>query len=91
MTVDCDLDQMSVHLPKTLIPGFQLADLRLLDPNCEPVKSENSSHMTVTTPLTDCGTEMQHTNENVIYRNVIEDGYARNAIVGRLQVCLCAQ
>lgn len=86
VTVDCDLDQMSVHIPKTLIPGFQLADLLLLDPNCEPVKSENSSHMTVTTPLTDCGTEMQHTKENVIYRNVIEDGYARNAIVGRLQV-----
>ena len=55
------------------------------------MKSDNSSHMTVTTPLTDCATEMQHTEENVIYRNVIKDGYARNAIVGRLQVCLRVQ
>lgn len=88
VTVDCDLDQMSVHIARTLIPGFRLKDLRLSDPDCQPIKSENSSHVTITTSLVDCGTTVEHTDETVIYRNVVKDGYARNAIIGRLQVCL---
>jgi len=86
VTVDCELDQMSVHIARTLIPGFRLKDLRLSDPDCQPIKSENSSHVTITTSLVDCGTTVEHTDETVIYRNVVKDGYARNAIIGRLQV-----
>ena len=87
VAVDCDVEEMSVHIAKTFIPGFRLTDLRLLDPDCEPTKSENISHVTITTSLIGCGTTVEHTEENVIYRNVVKDGYARNAIIGRLQVC----
>lgn len=86
VTVDCGLKDMSVHMEKKLIPGYRLIDLRLLDPNCQPIKSENSSHITITTPLMGCGTTVEHTEENAIYKNVVKDGYARNAIIGRLQV-----
>ena len=87
VTVDCEMDQMKVHIDRTLIPGFSLKNLRLSGPDCQPVKTENSSHVTITTPLIGCGTTVEYTADNVIYRNVVKDGYARNAIIGRLQVC----
>lgn len=87
VAVDCELDQMQVHIAKALIPDFRLKDVRLLDPSCQPVKSENSSHMTLTAPLTGCGTTLEHTDESVIYRNMVKDGYAHEAIISRLQVC----
>ncbi|KAL9967680.1 hypothetical protein ACROYT_G025962 [Oculina patagonica] len=85
VTVKCELDQMQVHISKALIPDFRLKDIRLLDPNCQPTKSENSSHMTITAPLTGCGTTLEHTDESVIYRNMVKDGYARQAVISRLQ------
>lgn len=87
VTVDCEIEHMTVHIDRRLIPGFRLKNLRLLDPECQPVKTENSSHVTITTPLISCGSTVEYTDENVIYRNVVKDGYARNAIIGRLQVC----
>lgn len=87
VTVECELDQMRVHIAKALIPDFRLKDIRLLDPNCQPIKSENSSHMTIIAPLTGCGTTLEHTDESVIYRNMVEDGYASQAVISRLQVC----
>jgi len=90
VAVECEHDQMRVHIHKTLIPDFRLNDLRLLDPNCQPPKSENSSHVTITAPLTSCGTTVEHTDESVIYRNMVKDGYERQAIISRLQVCFMA-
>lgn len=90
VAVECEHDQMRVHIDKTLIPDFRLNDLRLLDPNCQPPKSENSSHVTITAPLTSCGTTVEHTDESVIYRNMVKDGYERQAIISRLQVCFMA-
>ena len=87
VTVDCAMEQMSVHIERTLIPGFRLGDLHLRDKNCLPTKTANSSHVTITTPLTGCGTTLEHRDDYVIYRNVVKDGYAMNAIIGRLQVC----
>ena len=87
VAVECEQDQMRVHINKTLIPDLRLKDLRLLDPNCQPMKSENSSHMTIAAPLTGCGTTMEHSDESVIYRNMVKDGYERQAIISRLQVC----
>lgn len=87
VTVECEHDQMRVHIDKTSIPDFRLNDLRLLDRNCQLTKTENSSHMTITAPLTGCGTTLEHTDESVIYRNMVKDAYAPEAIIGRLQVC----
>lgn len=86
VAVECEQGQMRVHIDKTLIPDFRLKDLRLLDPSCQPPKSENSSYVTITVPLTSCGTTMEHTGENVIYRNMVKDGYEPQAIISRLQV-----
>ncbi|XP_068715944.1 ZP domain-containing protein-like [Montipora foliosa] len=86
VTVDCAMEQMSVHIERTLIPGFRLGDLHLRDKNCLPTKTANSSHVTITTPLTGCGTTLEHRDDYLIYRNVVKDGYAMNAIIGRLQV-----
>lgn len=87
VTVDCGVEQMSVQVNKMLIPGFRLNDLRLLDPDCQPTKAENITHVTITTPLTGCGTTVEYTSDHVIYKNAVKDGYARNAVIGRLQVC----
>lgn len=86
VAVDCETDQMSVHIERTLLPGFRLKDLRLQDKNCQPVKTENSSHVTITTLLTDCGTTVEHKEDYFIYRNVVKDEYGAKAIIGRLQV-----
>ncbi|KAJ7375438.1 hypothetical protein OS493_002205 [Desmophyllum pertusum] len=85
VTVECDLNQMRVHIAKTLIPDFRLKDVRLLDPNCQPMKSENSSHMIITAPLIGCGTTLEHTAESVIYMNMVKDGHATQAIISRVQ------
>lgn len=87
VSVECEQGQMRLHIDKTLIPDFRLNDLRLLDPNCQPSKSENSSYVTITVPLTSCGTTMEHTGESVIYRNMVKDGNEPQAIISRLQVC----
>lgn len=85
VTVDCDFDQMQVHIEKSLIPEFEMRDVRLLDPNCQPTKSENSSHMTVTAPLIGCGTTLEHTKDSLIYRNMIKDARVTQSIISRLQ------
>ena len=87
VAVECEQDQMRVHIDKTFIPDFRLNDLRLLDPNCQPPKSENNSYVTITVALTSCGTTIEHTGESVIYRNMVKDGYEPQAIISRLQVC----
>lgn len=87
VAVDCETDQMSVHIERTLLPGFRLKDLRLQDKNCQPMKTENSSHVTITTLLTDCGTTVEHKEDYFIYKNVVKDEYGAKAIIGRLQVC----
>ena len=87
VAVECEQDKMRVLIGKTLIPDFRLSDLRLLDPNCQPPKSENNSYVTITVPLTSCGTTMEHTSDSVIYRNIVKDGYEPQAIISRLQVC----
>lgn len=85
VTVDCGVEQMTVQVNKMVIAGFRLNDLRLLDPDCQPTKAENITHVTITTPLTGCGTTVEHTSDHVIYKNAVKDGYARNAVIGRLQ------
>lgn len=87
VAVDCETDQMSVHIERTLLPGFRLKDLRLQDKSCQPMKTENNSHVTITTSLTECGTTVERKEDYFIYRNVVKDGYATKAIIGRLQVC----
>ena len=87
VTVDCELDQMRVHIAKSLIPDFELKDVRLLDVNCQPTKSENSSHMTITAPLIGCGTTLEYTTDSLIYRNMVKDGLVTQSIISRLQVC----
>ena len=87
VTVDCDFDQMLVHIEKSLIPEFKMSDVRLLDPNCQPTKFENNSHMTISAPLIGCGTTLEHTKDNLIYRNMVKDTRVTQSIISRLQVC----
>lgn len=85
VTVDCDFDQMLVHIEKSLIPEFKMSDVRLLDPNCQPTKFENSSHMTISAPLIGCGTTLEHTKDSLIYRNMVKDARVTQSIISRLQ------
>ena len=87
VTVDCDFDQMLVHIEKSLIPEFKMSDVRLLDPNCQPTKFENSSHMTISAPLIGCGTTLEHTKDSLIYRNMVKDVRVTQSVISRLQVC----
>ena len=87
VTVDCDFDQMLVHIEKSLIPEFKMSDVRLLDPNCQPTKFENNSHMTISAPLIGCGTTLEDTKDNLIYRNMVKDARVTQSVISRLQVC----
>ena len=87
VTVDCDFDQMLVHIEKSLIPEFKMSDVRLLDPNCQPTKFENSSHITISAPLIGCGTTLEHTKDSLIYRNMVKDVRVTQSVISRLQVC----
>ena len=88
MAVRCGVDEMEVDISKSFIPNFKIEELRLIDPDCQTIKSENTTYFTIFAPLVGCGTTTEHTAENVIYRNMVKDQDVSEAIISRLQVGL---
>ena len=60
---------MTIHIPKTLLPGINREHLRLLDTKCKA--EEDSTYFSLTAPLIGCKTTRRHTATAVVYSNVV--------------------
>ncbi|KAL9968058.1 hypothetical protein ACROYT_G026384 [Oculina patagonica] len=67
--VQCNRDNMTIIIPKSLLRGTDREHLRLLDTTCKA--EETSSHFFLTTPLTGCNTTRRHTPTAIVYSNTV--------------------
>ena len=82
--VNCRQNKMSITIPKTILKGMDREHIQLLKPKCGA--TETSSHFTLRTPLTGCGTTRRHTKSAVVYSNkVLEIPLKSSDIVTRIR------
>ena len=62
---------MTIIIPKSLLFGIDREHLRLLDTSCKA--AENTTHFSLTTPLTGCNTTSRHTPTAIVYSNAVLD------------------
>ena len=75
---------MSITLPKTLLLGLNREHVTLRNVNC--VATETSTHYTLKTALTGCGTTASHRIGAVVYSNtVLEIPVKDDAIITRVR------
>ena len=88
ISVKCGPNNMKVAIKKDLIPDFELGDLCLRETYCQLMEaSQNETHFFLALPLTACGTSIEHTNESVIYSNLVKDRpLGAESVIVRLQV-----
>ncbi|XP_022796963.1 uncharacterized protein LOC111335346 [Stylophora pistillata] len=67
--LQCNRNNMTIHVPKTLLPGINRVHLRLLDTECKA--EEDDIYYSLTTPLTGCKTTRKHTTTAVVYSNMV--------------------
>ena len=73
---------MTIVISKTLLRGFDLKNLRLLDTKCKG--KEGQTHLSVTTSLTGCKTASRYTPTAIIYSNTLIIPVATKSAVTRL-------
>ena len=71
VNVQCKSENMTIIIPKSLLFGIDREDLRLLDAKCKA--AENTTHFSLTTPLTGCNTTSRHTPTAIVYSNAVLD------------------
>ncbi|KAL9968064.1 hypothetical protein ACROYT_G026391 [Oculina patagonica] len=82
--VQCNRDNMTIIIPKSLLRGIDREHLRLLDTTCKA--EETSAHFSLTTPLTGCNTTRRHTPTAIVYSNtVLEIPVAAEDVVTRVR------
>ncbi|KAL9968065.1 hypothetical protein ACROYT_G026392 [Oculina patagonica] len=82
--VQCNRDNMTIIIPKSLLRGIDREHLRLLDTKCKA--EETSAHFSLTTPLTGCNTTRRHTPTAIVYSNtVLEIPVAAEDVVTRVR------
>ena len=82
--VQCNNENMTIIIPKSLLRGIDREHLRLLDTTCKA--EETSAHFFLTTPLTSCGTTRRHTPTAIVYSNtVLEIPVAAEDVVTRVR------
>ena len=82
--VQCNRDNMTINIPKSLLRGTDREHLRLLDKTCKA--KESSTHFSLTTPLTGCATKRRHTLDVIVYSNtVLEIPVAAEDVVTRVR------
>ena len=80
----CGEKVMAITLPKSLLLGLNREHLTLRDENC--VATETSTHFTLTTTLTGCGTIARYRGKATVYSNtVMEIPVAGDAIITRVR------
>ncbi|XP_065113928.1 uncharacterized protein [Paramisgurnus dabryanus] len=67
--VTCLQNSMSVSVEKSTIKNINNKHLRLLNPFCR--LNSNKTHVFISIPLNGCGTEIEETNDNLIFKNKI--------------------
>ncbi|KAL9968112.1 hypothetical protein ACROYT_G026444 [Oculina patagonica] len=82
--VQCNNENMTIIIPKSLLRGIDREHLRLLDTTCKA--KETSSHFFLTTSLTGCNTTRRHTPTAIVYSNaVLEIPVAAEDVVTRVR------
>ena len=82
--VQCSSNNMTIVIPKSLLPGFHREHLGLLGSKCKA--EETSTHFSLTTPLTGCNTTRRYTPTAVVYSNtVLEIPEAAENVVTRVR------
>ena len=71
VNVQCKSENMTIIIPKSLLFGIDREHLRLLDTSCKA--AENTTHFSLTTPLTGCNTTSRHTPTAIVYSNAVLD------------------
>ncbi|KAJ7382017.1 hypothetical protein OS493_037660 [Desmophyllum pertusum] len=67
--VQCNSDNMTIIIPKSLLRGIDREHLRLLDTTCKA--KETSALFSLTTSLTGCSTTRRHTPTAIVYSNTV--------------------
>ncbi|KAL9968056.1 hypothetical protein ACROYT_G026382 [Oculina patagonica] len=67
--VQCNSNNMTIVISKSLLRGIDGEHLRLLDTTCKA--EETSAHFSLTTPLTGCNTTRRHSPTAVVYSNTV--------------------
>ncbi|CAH1248361.1 CUZD1 [Branchiostoma lanceolatum] len=67
--VTCTSDYILVSFPRPTDNSIQTADVQLAAPPCSA--EENSTHIYIQAPLTDCGTNRLDTDDYIIYSNTM--------------------
>lgn len=79
--VKCHPNKMSISLSKSSLLGVDREDLRLLDSNC--TATDNNTHFVLTTTLIGCSTSSRHTNNTVVYSNMVRQVLPPTAVITR--------
>ncbi|CAH3182656.1 unnamed protein product [Porites lobata] len=79
--VKCHPNEMSIFLSKSLLLGVNRQNLRLLDSNC--TAKDNGTHFFLTTTLIGCSTSSTHTNDSVVYSNMVRQVFSPTTIITR--------
>ena len=82
VNVLCGDKTMTIFIPKTLLRGLDLKNLRLLDTKWKG--KEGRTHLSVTTSLTGCKTTSRYTPTAIIYSNTLIIPVATKSAVTRL-------
>jgi len=69
VTVTCGKNNMTVSLEKQTFHFFEASKLRLFYSSCRA--TDNSTHLLISTPLNDCGTLVNETEDSLIFWNEI--------------------
>ncbi|XP_078665134.1 ZP domain-containing protein-like isoform X2 [Branchiostoma floridae x Branchiostoma belcheri] len=67
--VTCTSNYIRVSFPRPVDNSIQLEDVQLAAPPCSA--DQNSTHIYIDAPLTDCGTSRQDTEDDIIYSNTL--------------------
>ena len=69
VNVQCNSENMTITIPKSLLRGMDREHLPLLDTTCKA--TETSAHFSLRTPLTGCYTTSRHTPTAIVYSNAV--------------------
>ena len=69
VSVQCNSDNMTIVIPKSLLRGMDREHLRLLDTTCKA--TETSAFFSLTTRLSECNTTSRHTPTAIVYSNTV--------------------
>ena len=82
--VQCNRNNMTITIPKSLLSGIDREHLRLLDTTCKA--KETSVYFSLITPLTGCNTTRRQTASTIVYSNtVLEIPVAAEDVVTRVR------